>query len=454
MAGENVFLSYAHNDGAYVQALHDRLQAKQVEVWWDRKQPPGCDFTEQLYTWVTSADAVLVIVSQQSAQSYWVKNEVWVALQHKQRVIPVVIENARGGLWMLIGSAHHIDVRDGRDPVPEILYALRGDDNDHGRGQFNPRETLQLFLTPPSATSFGDRLPPPPASPRRARITIELEVDIGNFDQCEQEGFRQLLARLANIALQDITMQLQTAAGTVRMTVELPESTAHWLLRLYQRKRPLIALLDIQTIEDFQVMMESVPPPTPAPWNSVLPSILAPSPAPQFEQARTRTWRWPSIAWRRLVTPALAFAAALLLVWGLAQQQRIAELNAEAAVERDIAVDLHDDHAQEFPLTSTSGTSIAKGQVWVSPEDRAVALYTKDLPQLPAGQVYQLWLKQDNQVVSVLTFDVDQNGRTWHIVRVAAEQMLPAPQRAFITRAPAGGSAEPTGPVYLQGDKE
>lgn len=438
MAGERVFLSYARKDSAYVQGLHDRLEAHDVEVWWDRKQPPGCDFTEQLYTWVTSAEAVLVIVSQRSVQSPWVKNEVWVALQHKRRIIPVVTEDARGGLWMLIGSVHHIDARDGRDPVPEILQALRGDESDDDQGPLNPHQTLQLFLSPPSAALLGDGLPPPPASSGRARIAIVLHGDVRDFDQCEQEGLRQILAQLANISPQAIQV-MQIEASSVRVTLELPESTARWLLSLYQRNRPLITLLDIQAIENVQ------PVPSPAPATAA---------TPRLRQARTWARRWPTIDWRRLVTPALALAVVLLLIWGLAQQRIIAELNAEAIAERNIAVDLHDDHAQEFPLTSTDGASIAKGQVWVSPGDRAVALYTKDLPQPPAGQIYRLWLQQDNQVVNVLKFDVDDNGRAWQLARVKPDQMLPAPQRAFVTRGPAGGSAQPTEPRYLQGDKE
>lgn len=434
MAGERVFLSYARKDAAYVQALHDRLTAEQVEVWWDRKQSPGCDWTEQLYTWITSADAVLVIVSQQSAQSASVKNEVWVALQHKQRVIPVVVEDAPGGLWMLIGSIHHIDGRAGRDPVPEVLQALRGDMSDQGGGQFNPYQRSPLFVSHPSGASLGDGLPPPPASVVRAQITIVLHGNVRDFDQCDQEGLRHLLAQLANISPQAIQV-LQIETGSVRVTLELPESTARWLLSLYRGNKPLIALLDIQAIENFQ-MVQAAPREQPAA-------------RPQLERRR------PSIAWRRLVTPALAFAMVLLLAWGLVQRQRVVELLAEGAEERAIAVAINgNDDVFEFPLDPTALAPGAKGTVWVSPGESAVGLYAKNLPPLPAGKVYELWLRQDNQTIGIITFDVDQDGRTWHLFRSLQKLTLTESALAFVTLEPAEGSPSPTGPVYLQGKPE
>jgi len=434
MADERVFLSYARMDVAYVQALHNRLTAEQVEVWWDRKQPPGCDWTEQLYTWVTRADAMLVIVSQHSIQSASVKNEVWVALQHKRRVIPVVLEDASGGLLMLIGSLQYIDGRDGRDPMPEILEALRGDASDRGGGQFNPYQTSQLFVSPPSALSLGDGLPPPAASAGRAQITIVLHGDVRGFDQCEQEGLRQLLAQLANISPEAIRV-LQIESGSVRVTLELPESTARWLLSLYRRNKPLIALLDIQAIEDFRVLR-------PAPRVQVVP--------PQVQR------RQPAIAWRRLVTPALAFAVLLLLAWGLVQRQQVVELLAEGANERAIAVAINgNDDVLEFPLDPTGIAPGAKGTVWVSTSESAMGLYAKKLPPLPAGKVYELWLRQDNQIIPIITFDVDQDGRTWHLFRSLQKLTLSESALAFVTLEPAsGGDPNHLGPVYLQGQPE
>ena len=444
MSDEKVFLSYGRQDTAYVQDLHNRLEAEQVEVWWDQKQPSGCDWSEQLFTWVTSADAVVVIVSQHSTKSLWVKNEVYVALRYERRVIPVMLEHAAGGLLMLIASLQWIDVRDGHDPVPEILHVLRGDTGGPPcRGLYDtlifelPREPSSMPRSQPSTRStissvaMGDQLPPPAATKTRAQITIVFPGDIRDFDEREQEGLIQLLARFANVSPKEI-MVMQIEAGSVRVTLELPESTARWLVSLYRRNKPLIALLDILAIDNFRVVQ--------------------PEPVSQPVSPPLRgQWRLPTMNWRRLMTPALALAAVLLLAWGLAQL-RIASKEAE---DRAIAVAVHGDtDAKEYKLDPTSAAPGAKGQVWLSPGKGAVALYTKNLPQAPAGKVYHLWLQQDSKPISVLTFQVDQDGRTWNLFRL--DQTLPQPpQRAFVTLEPAGDNPQSPGlEVYLQGNVE
>src|SRR5206468_316984 len=163
-------------------------------------------------------------------------------------------------------------------------------------------------------------------------------------------------------------------SGSVRVTLELPESTARWLLSLHRRNKALIALLDIEAIEDFRVVQ-----PAPREQPALPPQVLG---------------RRPSIPWRRLVAPALAVALVLALAWGFVQRQRVVELLAEGAEERAIAVAINgNDDAREFPLDRTAiAPNDAKGRVWVSPSESAVGLYAKKLPPLPADKVYQLWL--------------------------------------------------------------
>lgn len=133
MESKSVFLSYAQENRDYVQALHDRLEGMQIEAWWDQECAAGHDWIEQVYTWLKAADAVVVLVSQYSVTSQWVKHEVYEAQHHRRHVIPVLLEDAEGGLWLLIRLLHRIDARDGRDPVPEIIRALCGPEEGQSR---------------------------------------------------------------------------------------------------------------------------------------------------------------------------------------------------------------------------------------------------------------------------------------------------------------------------------
>ncbi|MCG8353307.1 MAG: anti-sigma factor [Chloroflexales bacterium] len=180
-----------------------------------------------------------------------------------------------------------------------------------------------------------------------------------------------------------------------------------------------------------------------------------PRPQPQPQPAISRRL---SIPWRRMLSPALGLAAALLLVWGFAQQAQIAQQQEQIAQQQERAADnmavatavFGDEDAQERRLAPTDAAPNAEGRVLVAPSAPGLALYTKDLPQLPEGSVYQIWWTLPDQTVSIGVFQINAQGRSWNLIR--PEQPLAPPQRIFVTVEPAGGSPQPTGPVYLQAD--
>lgn len=103
--------------------------------------------------------------------------------------------------------------------------------------------------------------------------------------------------------------------------------------------------------------------------------------------------------------------------------------------------------AQERLLVPTGAAPKAWGRVLISPSAPAVALYVKNLPLLPEGHEYQIWLVQNEQYIGLGTFTVDQQGRAWQLIQPAMP--LTAPQRITITVEPTGGSEQPTSPEYL-----
>lgn len=234
MTAPCVFLSYSRGNSDYARALHDRLEAALVTVWWDQEEPPGADWTEQLLAWLENAHAVVVVVSQHSAISPSVKNEVLLAQDYQRRVIPVLLEQARGGLWVLIRSLQWVDARDGRDPLPDLLRALSAGD------ALATRDEMQ-------------QLAPPPASAAQAQVTIVLPGEMRTFSEREQLSLVRLIARFAQLRPDQIKI-VRVEAGSIIVTLELPESSARWLAALHERQAPLIDLLDIQAVRDLRVL--------------------------------------------------------------------------------------------------------------------------------------------------------------------------------------------------------
>jgi hypothetical protein len=84
----DAFLSHAHVDReAIVNRLHDWLQnVCNLQVWFDAKHlPPGAAIASCLDDIVTQARAMLIVLSQSSVKSGWVKQELRVAKDQRNR---------------------------------------------------------------------------------------------------------------------------------------------------------------------------------------------------------------------------------------------------------------------------------------------------------------------------------------------------------------------------------
>jgi pimeloyl-ACP methyl ester carboxylesterase len=71
----DVFLSYASEDRGRVEPLADALEAAGFSVWWDRRIEPGSSFDREIEKELSSASCVVVVWSQLSVSSNWVREE-------------------------------------------------------------------------------------------------------------------------------------------------------------------------------------------------------------------------------------------------------------------------------------------------------------------------------------------------------------------------------------------
>lgn len=98
MAERQTFLSYAHADAAVAKRIAWRLEACGLNVWMDsRKLRLGVDLDPTIQIHIKNSDTVLVIATEASAQSDWVKREVSYAagLLPRPSICPIYIENVQ-----------------------------------------------------------------------------------------------------------------------------------------------------------------------------------------------------------------------------------------------------------------------------------------------------------------------------------------------------------------------
>ncbi len=86
-----LFLSYSRADRVIAEKLGAALKNAGFEVWWDALIEGGAVFTQSIETALNAADVVIVLWSQSSVQSDWVRDEAGRGRDRK-RLVPVALD--------------------------------------------------------------------------------------------------------------------------------------------------------------------------------------------------------------------------------------------------------------------------------------------------------------------------------------------------------------------------
>ena len=117
---------------------------------------------------------------------------------------------------------------------------------------------------------------------------------------------------------------------------------------------------------------------------------------------------------------------------------------AEAWIERAVATG-----ADAFFMSGEGQGADASFMLVVEADAAGAVLLMSGLPELEAGQTYELWVERDGAIVGVGTFRPDERG----LAAVTIDASLDGIRQAMITIEPEGGSRAPTpGDVIMQGD--
>ena len=88
----DIFISYSSKDRARAKVLAGALERQGWSVWWDRKIPPGRQFSQVIKEAMDEAKCIIVLWSKESVKSEWVQNEASEGARRKI-LVPALIDD-------------------------------------------------------------------------------------------------------------------------------------------------------------------------------------------------------------------------------------------------------------------------------------------------------------------------------------------------------------------------
>lgn len=124
--GKNVFISYSTQDVAFADCLQDALEAKEHSVFRDvRSIVGGEEWEPAIFRALQNADAFLLLISQNSAKSDWVRDEVKTALAVHGKpgklkiVLPIVLSM---DAWGAFPTIHRFQRHEWKKPSTQEFF--------------------------------------------------------------------------------------------------------------------------------------------------------------------------------------------------------------------------------------------------------------------------------------------------------------------------------------------
>jgi hypothetical protein len=119
----DVFISYAHQDERRAERIAGLLEAQGLSVWWDRDIPPGKTWDQVIGTALDAAGCVVVLWSNASLQSDWVKDEASRGAARKA-LVPVLFDHVTSPLGFGRIQAAQFSDCEADDDHPEVRAFL------------------------------------------------------------------------------------------------------------------------------------------------------------------------------------------------------------------------------------------------------------------------------------------------------------------------------------------
>ena len=116
----DIFISYASEDRARVRPIAEALMTRGFNVWWDRSLAAGQDYTAIIERELKNAKAVIVVWTQSSASSTFVRDEAGRA-RDDGRLVPVMLDKVDIPLGFGAFQAEDFSRWNGGSNAPQVL---------------------------------------------------------------------------------------------------------------------------------------------------------------------------------------------------------------------------------------------------------------------------------------------------------------------------------------------
>jgi FMN phosphatase YigB (HAD superfamily) len=127
---DSVFISYSHEDVPFVGKLVAKLEQQGITPWLDKRIQPGEYVLDSISDAISNSTVVLVVVSEHSVDSTWVKHEVNIAFTQLleqgpvKTIIPLVTGVETAPPWSK--AVKYIDFRSGfEDSFDQLAHAIQ-----------------------------------------------------------------------------------------------------------------------------------------------------------------------------------------------------------------------------------------------------------------------------------------------------------------------------------------
>jgi hypothetical protein len=156
----SVFLSYDHEDVSHAAPLAAALETHGHSVWWDRHIHGGAEYNSEIETAVAESDAVVVLWSDRSVRSPWVRDEAAEG-RDAGKLVPVLIERVKPPMGFRQFQTIDLAGWNGGKRVPQLPELLRAIDRAAGLRPTAERERAPRPVSPaqqPTSDSTGEPL--------------------------------------------------------------------------------------------------------------------------------------------------------------------------------------------------------------------------------------------------------------------------------------------------------
>ena len=123
----SLFLSYDHQDAARAASIAAALEDNGHAVWWDRHLHGGAEFNSEIEEAVKRSDAVVVLWSENSVKSAWVRDEAAEG-RDRGRLIPVLINAVKPPMGFRQFQTVNMSTWKGGKKIPALADLLRAVD--------------------------------------------------------------------------------------------------------------------------------------------------------------------------------------------------------------------------------------------------------------------------------------------------------------------------------------